>query len=158
MTRAMPQSSRMTITFDDLPLLEAIRQLFDDPGYTRSEISLISDAGREWTLQKVIANLPPELIGHYRFERILLLVNQHRKLGREHRKKRLLILDHARNMKKAQCFYFGKVSTPCSDEIDLDRVKPGKRGGVYTLDNTVLSCSRHNRSRGCQEVDAYWQQ
>jgi len=27
-----------------------------------------------------------------------------------------------------------------------------------TADNTVLSCSRHNRQRGCKEVVKYWTQ
>jgi len=151
-------SQKLKITFDDLHLLEAIRQLFEDPTHIRSEIALISDVGREQTLQKVIALLPHELVGRYRFERILLLVNQFRKLGKEHRSKRILILQHAKNMKDPHCFYKGKLSTPCSDEIDLDRVKPGKRGGEYSIENTVLSCSKHNRSRGCAEVEKFWRQ
>ena len=153
-----PKPEKLRITFDDLPLIEAIRQLFVSENYIKSEATLISDAGREWTLQKVISLLPHELAGKYSFERILLLVNQFRKLGKEHADKRKLILDHAKNMTKAQCFYFGKLSTPCSDEIDLDRIKPGKRGGFYTLANTVLSCSKHNRSRGCTEVEQFWRQ
>ena len=151
-------AEKIKITFDDLPLLEAIRQLFDDPVHVRSEATLISDAGREWTLQKVISLLPHEMVGKYRFERILLLVNQFRKLNKEHRFKRLLILQHANNMTTAQCFYSGKVSTLCSEEIDLDRIKPGKRGGEYSMKNTVLSCSKHNRSRGCTEVEKFWRQ
>lgn len=153
-----PKPEKLRITFDDLPLAEAIRQLFDTENYIKSEATLISDAGREWTLQKIISLLPHELSGKYSFERILLLVNQFRKLNEEHRRKRILILDHARNLTKSQCFYSGKLSTPCSDEVDLDRIKPGKRGGIYTIENTVLSCSKHNRSRGCMEVEVFWRQ
>jgi hypothetical protein len=89
---------------------------------------------------------------------MLLLVNQFRKLNQEHLRKRLIILEHARKQSTPECFYKGKVVTTCSDEVDLDRVKPGKRGGEYTLSNTVLSCSRHNRERGCKEIVAYWNQ
>lgn len=153
-----PKTQKMKITFDDLPLLEAIYQLFQDPEYVKSELTLISDVGREWTLQKVITLLPHHMVGKYRFERILLLVNQFRKLGKEHRFKRDIILQHARNMSIAQCFYKGKLSTACSEEIDLDRIKPGKRGGAYSIENTVLSCSKHNRSRGCAEVESFWRQ
>jgi hypothetical protein len=149
---------KLVITFDDLPLQEAIRKLFEDPEFVRTESLLIEERGREWVLQKVIANLPQECIGKYRFERILLCVNQFRKLNQEHLRKRLIILDHARKMTAAECFYRGKVGTDCSDEVDLDRVKPGKRGGEYTVENTVLSCSRHNRERGCKEVVEYWRQ
>ena len=149
---------RLVITFDDLPLQEAIRKLFEDPEFVRTESLLIEEQGREWILQKVIGNLPSECIGKYRFERILLSVNQFRKLDQEHLNKRLIILEHARNMRIPECFYKGKVGSECSEEVDLDRVKPGKRGGDYTVHNTVLSCSRHNRQRGCKEVVEYWKQ
>ena len=149
---------RLVITFDDLPLQEAVRKLFEDPDFIRTESLLIEQAGREWVLQKVIANLPRQCIGTYSFERILLSVNQFRKLNQEHLKKRLIILEHARKMTVPECFYRGKVGTECSNEVDLDRVKPGKRGGEYTVDNTVLSCSRHNRQRGCKEIVEYWKQ
>ena len=150
--------ARLTITFDDLPLLEAVKKLFEDPEFVRTEALLIEEQGREWVLQKVIANLPKGNIGKYRFEKILLSVNQFRKLNQAHLKKRLIILEHARKMTTPECFYKGKVGTECSNEVDLDRVKPGRRGGEYTVQNTVLSCSRHNRQRGCQEVVNYWEQ
>jgi len=148
----------LLVTFDDLPLQEAVKLLFDDPAFVRSESLLITDVGREWVLQKVIASLPKELIGHYRFEHILLSVNQFRKLNKAHIHKRLIVLAHARNMKSPQCFYQGKVSSACSNEVDLDRIKPGKRDGGYTIENTVLSCSRHNRQRGCTEVARFLNQ
>jgi len=155
---AIPKQTKLTVTFDDLPLQLAIRKIFDDPNFVRSEALLITDAGREWVLQKTIANLPRDLVGHYRFERILLSVNQFRKLGKEALFKRLIILDHAEKQKKHSCFYEGKLDSSCSVEIDLDRIKPGKRGGKYTMENTVLSCSHHNRSRGCKEVESFWKQ
>lgn len=154
----MHNSKKLVLTFDDLPLQEAVRKLFEDPEFVRSESLLITDVGREWVLQKVIGNLSKPLIGHYRFEHILLSVNQFRKLNKDHVRKRLIILEHARNMRNPRCFYEGKVSTPCSSEVDLDRVKPGKRGGEYSVDNTELSCSRHNRQRGCKEAVQYWNQ
>ena len=156
----MPKMSRekLVITFDDLPLQEAVRKLFEDPEFVRTESLLITEQGREWVLQKIIVNLPKECIGKYRFEKILLSVNQFRKLNRAHLQKRLIILEHARTLTAPECFYKGKVGTECSNEVDLDRIKPGKRGGEYTVGNTVLSCSRHNRQRGCKEVVEYWKQ
>jgi len=154
----MPKPSKLTLTFNDLPLQIAIRKLFDEPGFVRSEITLITDEGREWILQKIIATLPVGKIGHYRFEHILLSVNQYRKLGKESLQKRKIILDHAEKQNEHGCFYDGKLKTGCSSEIDLDRIKPGARGGKYSLENTVLSCSRHNRSRGSKEVELFWKQ
>ncbi len=117
----MERPQKLILTFDDLPLQEAIKKLFDDPDFIRSEALLITDAGREWILQKVIGNLPKELTGHYRFEHILLSVNQFRKLNQDHIQKRLIILEHARNQMTPKCFYQGKVSTECSNEIDLEK-------------------------------------
>lgn len=150
--------ARLIITFDDLPLLEAVRKLFARSDFVRTESLLIEQVGREWVLQQIIASLPREYVGEYSFERILLSVNQFRKLSQAHLKKRLIVLEHARKMVVAECFYKGKVGSECSVEVDLDRVKPGDRGGEYTVDNTVLSCSRHNRQRGCKEVVKYWEQ
>lgn len=48
-----PLRKRLVITFDDLPLCEAVRKLFDDPEFVRSEALLIVSEGREWVLQKV---------------------------------------------------------------------------------------------------------
>jgi hypothetical protein len=155
---AIPNQARLIVTFEDLPQQEAIFKLFGESDFVRSEALLISDRGREWILQKIIANLPHELVGAYRFEHILLSVNQFRKLNKAHLAKRRLILNHARKMQKAECFYKGKLSTECSNEVDLDRVKPGKRGGIYAIENTILSCSRHNRSRGSKEVEVFWNQ
>ena len=42
---------RLVITFDDLPLQEAVRKLFEDPEFVRTESLLIEQAGREWVLQ-----------------------------------------------------------------------------------------------------------
>ena len=142
----------------DLPLQIAIRDLFDKPEFPKSESILITDIGREFVLQQIISRLPRPLLGSYRFEHILLSVNQFRKLNQDARDKRLIVIAHAEKANVHECFYKGKVSTPCTDEVDLDRVKPGHRGGRYTVDNTVLSCSRHNRERGCKEAEAYWNQ
>lgn len=153
-----PRQSRQVITFDDLQLQQAIAELFNEQGFVKSELLLISDQGREWILQQVISKLPHEMVGEYRFEHILLSVNQFRKMDKVSRVKRLLIIQHARKMQKAECFYRGKLATNCSDEVDLDRIKPGKREGEYTIENTVLSCSHHNRSRGKKEVEQFWKQ
>ena len=104
----MHKPKNLVLTFDALPVQEAIKTLFEDPEFVRSESLLITDVGREWVLQKVIGNLPKPLIGHFRFEHILLSVNQFRKLNKDHVQKRLIILEHARNMRNPRCFYEGK--------------------------------------------------
>ena len=47
-----------------------------------------------------------------------------------------------------RCFYEGRGLGPCSEEVDLDRIIPGSKGGEYTVPNCIISCSAHNRQRG----------
>ena len=67
----MHRTEKLTLTFDDLPRQEAVKKLFEDPEFVRSESILITDVGREWILQKVIWALPQHLVGHYRFEHLM---------------------------------------------------------------------------------------
>ncbi len=54
-----------------------------------------------------------------------------------------------------ECWYRYRVSTPCSGDVDLDRLRPGSRGGVYCLSNCVIACSFHNRSRGDKPIEDF---
>lgn len=54
-----------------------------------------------------------------------------------------------------ECFYKNRGLGPCSDEVDLDRILPGSKGGEYTVANCVLSCSTHNRQRGDRDFVDY---
>jgi hypothetical protein len=53
------------------------------------------------------------------------------------------------------CFMFGRGKGECSEEIDLDRIVPGVRGGQYTLENCIIMCSFHNRQRGDRSLEDY---
>lgn len=53
------------------------------------------------------------------------------------------------------CFYRGRGLGECNDEIQLDRLIPGDRGGGYSVANCVLSCQFHNGSRGERNVEDY---
>ena len=54
-----------------------------------------------------------------------------------------------------RCFFGARGLGECSDDIDLDRIIPGSRGGEYTVENCFLACSRHNRQRGDRSIEAY---
>lgn len=53
------------------------------------------------------------------------------------------------------CFYYGRGLGHCSEDVDLDRIKPETQGGVYSLANCVLTCSHHNRQRGDRDFAKY---
>jgi hypothetical protein len=55
----------------------------------------------------------------------------------------------------SQCFYAHRGVGACSDEVDLDRILPEVRGGEYTVENCVIACSAHNRSRGSTPIEAF---
>lgn len=52
-----------------------------------------------------------------------------------------------------KCFY--AMLGNCSEDVHLDRILPGSRGGQYTLANCVLSCGRHNTMRGDQPISEF---
>ena len=54
-----------------------------------------------------------------------------------------------------KCFWEGRISRTCGDNLTLDRLKPGNRGGVYLKGNCVAACQRHNSSRGKKLIEDY---
>ncbi len=74
------------------------------------------------------------------------------------KQKRLRLTCQVVKIHGAQCFYARRGVGDCSSEVDLDRIIPGNRGGRYTLNNCVIACSFHNRSRGDQSIEEYLEQ
>ncbi len=60
------------------------------------------------------------------------------------------------------CFYSNRGVGDCSEDIDLERLIPETRGGIYALKNCVIACSFHNRSRGDTPIEEFlwkgWEQ
>ncbi len=53
------------------------------------------------------------------------------------------------------CFYAPRNVGPCSQDVSLDRLVPGSRGGEYTVANSVIACAKHNSSRSNQPIEEY---
>ena len=53
-------------------------------------------------------------------------------------------------LRGSRCFY--SMLGNCSDDVELDRIKPGSDGGEYTLANCVIACGKHNRERQDKSV------
>jgi len=68
--------------------------------------------------------------------------------GPDASQKRLELIVEVARLRGRVCFYACCNKGECSDELDLDRIKTGSRGGEYTVQNCIISCSRHNRMRG----------
>ena len=54
-----------------------------------------------------------------------------------------------------QCFYAGRVDSECNNEVEVDRIVPGTRGGMYIPGNCMLACGRHNSSRGDKTIEEF---
>jgi hypothetical protein len=54
-----------------------------------------------------------------------------------------------------RCFYANRGLGECSDDVHLDRIIPGSRGGEYTVQNCLLSCGFHNTSRGDKSIEEF---
>ena len=54
-----------------------------------------------------------------------------------------------------QCFYWNRGVGDCSEEVNLDRIRPASRGGQYLQENCVIACSYHNQSRGDLSIEEF---
>ncbi len=140
------------MTFDELPLFEAIydlRREMETDGEAPGSDSWTSDEGKrvELTrrlLAKLIANVDQRFIDAW--------IRFRKGSDVDGKKKTELTIEVAR-AHGTRCFYANRGLGECSTDIDLDRIVPGSRGGKYTVENCVISCGRHNRSRGDASIE-----
>lgn len=138
--------SNERLRFDELQMLSAIcsvrekmRAAGEEPGSDR------------WLMENALEltkRVNAEMIDQPD-ENIVKLWHKTRKAGsidENGMKKHEIIVQHVRQG-HCRCFYEGKVPDECSDEVELDRIKPGSAGGEYTFANTVLACRNHNNLR-----------
>jgi len=142
------------MTFDELPLYEAIHDVYRLVESPRADHWLTIDAG---LLCRMIQDHLP--IGHpFRATDMLQAwaaygksqtVGQYKKLELQV----LVAKTHGR-----QCFWANRVAGDCTGEVTTDRLLPGSRGGEYTLENCVIACSFHNTQRNDRTVEIYLSQ
>jgi hypothetical protein len=104
-------------------------KLADIPRFTAEQIT---KAWGDWRRQKVEQDTPEE---KFKCE---------------------LIVEVARSFGNS-CFMRGRVATSngCAEELHLDRIIPGSKGGRYVLENCMLTCTTHNVSRGDRSIEEY---
>lgn len=69
--------------------------------------------------------------------------------------KKLDLLLQVARLHGRQCFYANRGLGLCSEEVHLDRLVPGARGGVYSIENCVISCGFHNSSKNDKSLEEY---
>jgi len=140
------------MTFDDIPLLEAIydlRREMEDDGECPGSDSWTSDEEKRVELTrrllgKLILNVNQRMIDAW--------IGFRKASDADGRKKSELIVEVAR-AHGSRCFYADRGLGECSNDVDLDRIVPGSRGGKYSVENCIISCGRHNRSRGDANIE-----
>lgn len=142
------------MTADELPTFIAIyrvERLIDERRTAGEDLPpfgsddwLIDPARRADLLSMIQSFLVPD-------ESLLRNYIRYRKSG----DKRLRLMVEVAIAHGATCFFRGRGRGECSDEVDLDRIVPGSRGGEYTLENCQIACSRHNRERGDRTIEEY---
>lgn len=69
--------------------------------------------------------------------------------------KKIELLVEVSRVHGVKCFYANRAKGECSEDVHVDRIIPGSRGGQYTLANCVLACGRHNTMRGDLSVEQF---
>lgn len=135
--------------FSEMPLHKAIyeaRQEITNPGSDR----WICESS-EYLVRLVYAKLPLPMVGRYSPETVIAAYRNFRK--RDEAKAGLVV--EVANAHGSACFMRYRNRGECSDNVHLDRIVPGSRGGEYNVANCILMCSRHNCQRGDRTLEDY---
>ncbi len=140
------------MTFDELPLYQAVHRVYtsvEKPGSDDWISNSAKTAYRLVLMQIVESGSWTEQGIPYSMERVVEVWRDLRKVPKT-RLKCEVSLTHG-----STCFYANRGAGPCSNEVDLDRILPETRGGQYTVENCIIVCSTHNRSRGDRTIEDF---
>jgi hypothetical protein len=140
------------MTFEDLILFEAVHDVYQEVENPRSSDWLMVEEKRDELCRLIRSRLP------YDQEHLLRAWDQYGKsqkaeIGNELKKLALTVIvarTHGR-----RCFFANRGKGACSNDVSIDRIVPGSRGGRYTVENCVLVCGSHNSQRGDKSVEEY---
>lgn len=149
------------MTFDDIPLFQAVRKVYPEISGPRAD-QWLRDVDKRNELYRKIMNAYLDL-GHvsgfpWNIEAVLAAWAAYGKQpkleGSGERKIDLICSLFEQHHQKA-CFYAGRGQGACDTEVTVDRIKPGSEGGAYTVANCVLACQTHNSARGNRSLDEF---
>jgi hypothetical protein len=140
------------MTFDELPLYEAVYDVYRLVDNPRSDRWLTADS--EVLCRSIQDHLP---IGHpYTMPQMLDAWARFGKSGTvEGGAKKLELLVTIARLHGRKCFWADRGLGECTSEITIDRLLTGSRGGQYTQENCVLACSFHNSQRNDRSIEDY---
>lgn len=142
--------------FTDFPLFEAIYEVRQEmvasgesPG---EEAWYVDSARREEFCRRVILQMTRDCD-----QAIINAALTFRKCAKAEGtdlKKLDLLVEVARTHGR-KCFYGNRGLGACSEDVHLDRLIPGSKGGVYSVENCVIACGYHNTSRNDIELGEF---
>jgi hypothetical protein len=140
------------MTFDELPLYEAVYDVYRLVDNPRSDRWLTADS--EVLCRSIQDHLP---IGHpYKMPQMLDAWVRFGKSGAVDggaKKLELTIIVGRQHGRK--CFWANRGLGECTSEVTIDRLFTGSRGGLYVPENCVLACSFHNSQRNDRTIEDY---
>ncbi len=144
------------MTFDELPIYVAVdkasraieERIADGEGLPLigSDEWIIDPRRRSELLAMIQSFLQPD-------EALLRPWMRYRKASND----KLRLMVEVATLRGTTCFFAGRGKGECSDDVELDRIVPGSRGGTYELANCMITCGRHNRDRKDRTIEAYLQ-
>ena len=153
------------MTFDDIPLCEAVHDLYSALNDTSGNGQILGpgprsdywlkDPGRERLCRFIFERVPLTYVFRLNIDRITEAFSTYGRTGNKETYGRTELLVEVARAHGRTCFYANRGKGACSPEVTLDRLVPGVRGGQYTIENCVLACSRHNSQRGDCTLEEY---
>lgn len=144
------------MTFDEWPLYEAICDVYRTVDNPRQEIW--DHVERETLCRKILERFPlgsPWL--SLSADQIMKAWSSFGKVNIEKGnpvKKGELIVAVGR-IHGRKCFYADRDIGECTNNVSLDRLVPGARGGKYSVRNCVIACDFHNTHRRDTNIEDY---
>jgi len=143
------------MTFNEIPLFDAVCSVRDEmkaagesPG--SSEWDTTEDGRTELTklvMQQLIRNVDQRVVNAW------IAVRKCGTIAEGVNKIELLV--QVARMHGTKCFYANRGKGDCSEDVHLDRLVPGSRGGKYTPENCIIACGRHNMMRGDSAIEEF---
>jgi hypothetical protein len=142
------------VLFSELPLYQAIsrvrKSILDDGDKPGAEEWFIDDDKRKEFCRRVITEMIDVDAA------IIKAAMQFRKGTCVDGFKKIELMLLVAELHGGVCFYASRGLGPCSDDVQLDRIIPGSRGGKYSVSNCVLACGAHNSLRGDLSIEEFF--
>lgn len=140
--------------FDELPIYKACHEVHQEmeirgefPG---ADGWTSNDEQRVEITKRIMARLIEESD-----QTLLDCFMTYRKSSRVDGVRKLALIVEVAKAHGSKCFYANRGKGECSNEVQLERLVPGARGGIYSLANCVIACSHHNQMRSDTPIEEF---